>query len=156
VLGFQNVEVVRKMLDEVHRVLKPAGLFAANEAIWKPRVETERVAEINHTCEADFGLRQATDIAWGIADWIDAIQACGFDVRSANLLEEHLPDIVQARDKPFARGSLTSRLLARYIQIRSYINPRAIKQHLDYRRRLQSHQEDGQYIEERLFFLQKT
>jgi ubiquinone/menaquinone biosynthesis C-methylase UbiE len=155
VLGFQEVELVVKMLREIQRVLRPGGLYVANEAIWKAQLDQQVVAEINRSCEADFGLRQSTDQAWSITQWLDAIQAAGFRVRSANLLGVHLKTVEQKAEHS---GEYTTVTLWRFLwsyRVCPLLDPRMILGHLRYRRLLRDHTQDGRYLEERLFVLEK-
>lgn len=155
VIGFQDTIVIQKMLGEIQRVLKPNGLFVANEAVWRAHIDPQVVAEINRTCEADFGLRQATDQAWDIDDWQEAIEAAGFHIHSVNLIGEHLTGLAGFDRKMVVKEPLASRLLTRLFQVRSYLSPRLVAQHVSYRKRLRKHKEDGNFIEDRLFILQK-
>jgi SAM-dependent methyltransferase len=155
VLGFQDVAVVRKMLHEIQRVLRGGGLYVANEAIWRPGVDSQIVEEINHSCEADFGLRQATDRGWSISDWLEAMQACELNVRSADLLEARPLIAGGGQRKLSPQGSPGSRFFNRFHLLRRYLDPEMLAQLLRYRRLLRSHLGDGQYIEGRLLIMEK-
>jgi SAM-dependent methyltransferase len=155
VIGFQEVGIVVQMLGEIQRVLKPGGVYVANEAIWKPNLDSQVVAQINYSCEADFGLRQSTDQPWSIAHWLDAAQAAGFRLHSADLLEVHLKVVEDGGAQSAARYTGTSRLFTWIYRQRSLLDRRSLQQHLRYRRLLQKHRQDGAYLEERLFILEK-
>src|SRR5918911_5098628 len=89
VLGIQSPDAARAMLSEIYRVLKAGGLYAANEAIWKSGVTQQVAHSINAACLAGFGLRQASDRAWGASDWIGIMEEAGFERVSAEPLEQN-------------------------------------------------------------------
>ena len=143
VLGFQDVQVATDMLSELWRVLRPGGLYVANEAIWKPDVSPEQADVINARALAHFGLRQASDAPWSVREWRQAMERAGFEVLSAAILR---PVPAFAEDAP----SVTVR-----INWRHGASPRLLWRRWYYRRRLRQHHADGQAIESRLFVLRK-
>jgi SAM-dependent methyltransferase len=152
VLGFQDAAVTRALLREAHRLLKAGGRCVANEAIWRPAASGEIVAAINRACLADFGLRQASEAPWDLQDWLDLVQACGFRVVSADLLDAHAPRVQRRRTSTERLSSL----LTGFYRARSFLHPALLRQRRRYRRLLERHRQDGQYIEARLFVLAKT
>ena len=136
VLGMQTSEVARRLLKEVRRVLKPGGLYVANEAVWKAEVDPQLVSVINARCERDFGSRQASEEPWSVDDWVAVMQECGLEVRSWAK-----PD---AREKRKSKATRVRRL-------GKLLSPRLVRDTLRYRDRLKSHRDDGQFIEARLF-----
>jgi SAM-dependent methyltransferase len=172
VLGFQDAVPARKLLAEIFRVLKPGGLYVANEAVWKPSVSDDLVASIYRSCQADFGLCHASAQNWPAREWCDVMRAAGFAVLSA----EKLP--VQAGHARHGfplgiRGSgsfprdpvtrhldrqtrlLLSRLVRFSYRVKASLSPRVVRRRLTYRRRLRRHSADGDLIEPRLFVLKK-
>ena len=152
VLGFQHEKVSLQMLAEIFRVLKPGGLYVANEAIWKKGVPEETVTKINQACIADFGLRQASERAWDIRDWIDRIEETGFSVLSTDFIVKpgH-----KAGKASFGITKSLSSAITSYYKIGSYLNPKTLTERINYRKLLKKHKADGQYIEARLLVLQK-
>jgi SAM-dependent methyltransferase len=151
VLGFQDAASTRALLREAHRLLRAGGRCVANEAIWRPGVSGEVVAAINRACLADFGLRQASEEAWDLQDWLDLVRACGFRVVSADRLDAHAPQVQRRRA---FREHLSSLLTASY-RVRSFLHPVLLRQRRRYRCLLEKHRQDGQYVEGRLFVLVK-
>ena len=85
VLGFQDAEGAKALLGEIYRVLKPGGIFAANEAIWRTGVPAGTIAAVNATCLADFGLRMASDSPWALDEWLGVMKSAGFHFRSTGV-----------------------------------------------------------------------
>jgi len=140
VLGFQTALDTRAMLAEIFRVLKPRGRYLANEAIWKTTVDASVAARINALSLRDFGLRPASELPWHVDEWLTLMLATGFCVRSADLL---IPT------KGFTRSSSWLKWL------KIFLRPHLLAPALYYRRRLRAHQDEGKYLEARLFVLEK-
>jgi len=155
VIGFQDTFVIQSMLREIYRVLKPGGLYVANEAIWKQPVKAETVAALNQACLADFGLRQASEAAWGISDWLQAFSQANFYVISAQLLEEESGPSVSASWRKPCLGLTSSRALSAVYELKGFLAPTLLAQKRRYARLLKRHRRDGEYIEGRLFVAQK-
>jgi len=151
VLGFQDAAPARALLSEIRRALNPGGLYVANEAIWKRSVPEEVVASINAAGLADFGLRQASEWAWSVEDWQGVMEGAGFRVLSTQLLEEAPAVTVGGGSWRLA----LSALLTRATRLRGALSPALRRQGAHYRRLLAAHREDGRYVEDRLFILQK-
>lgn len=143
-LGIQRDAVIRKMLVEAHRVLRPGGLFVANEAIWKSSVDQSTVATVNRLSETDFGLRQASEHAWFIDRWLEEFCDAGFRPVTWSSLEAPGP------------GSRPNAVIARWIKgLRIVSSPLLWREYRFYRRRLARHRPDGALIEARLFVCRK-
>jgi cyclopropane fatty-acyl-phospholipid synthase-like methyltransferase len=155
VLGFQDAAIARAMLAEVFRVLKRGGRVVANEAIWKRAVSQETVARINQANLADFGLRLASEHAWGVDDWLHLMAATGFSVVSADLLERHTANARESPAAPLSWRLALSDALTRYYRVRGWLIPGVRVRRARYRKLLERHRADGQYIESRLFVLGK-
>jgi ubiquinone/menaquinone biosynthesis C-methylase UbiE len=151
VLGFQDTAPAEALLGEIWRVLKAGGLYVANEAIWKRTTPKEVVAAINAAGLADFGLRQASERAWSVEDWRQVMERAGFRVLSAQRLAE--APAVKAGD--ISWRLVLSALLTGATRLRGTLSPALRKQGARYRRLLAAHRQDGQYVEDRLFVLQK-
>jgi SAM-dependent methyltransferase len=154
VLGFQDASSARQMLSEIYRVLKPGGIFAANEAIWKEGVQGDLAAQLYRNELADFGRGQASEQAWSLNDWLGVMREAGFEVVSADRLD----DLVAKHTSQDGRrtASLTiSALLTNMYRLKGYVNPGLAAQRARYRRLLREHRLDGQYIEGWLFVLRR-
>lgn len=156
VLGVQDAAAARQMLQEIYRVLKPGGRFVANEAIWKPGVTTDRIAAINRDGLADFGLRQASAEPWALPDWLALFRELGFTVGDHLLLAKLLETFGVPEDGPQPAGLRRSETLTRLLQLKSLLHPALLRERRRYRRLLDRHRGDGQYIEARLFTLFKA
>jgi ubiquinone/menaquinone biosynthesis C-methylase UbiE len=162
VLGFQDAAASEALLAEIYRVLEPGGLYVANEAIWKKQVSQATVAEINQACLADFGLRQASRLAWSLADWVRLMEITGFEVLSAQDLNDYTA-IAHTTSAASAKGwrlgawrLLLSKGLSLICKIKALLNPSMLRQRTKYKQLLEKHRLDGQYIEAHLFVLKKA
>jgi ubiquinone/menaquinone biosynthesis C-methylase UbiE len=162
VLGFQDAAASVALLAEIYRVLEPGGLYVANEAIWKKQVSQATVAEINQACLADFGLRQASTLAWSLDDWLQLMQAVGFEVLSAQDLNDYAAITHSTSDASSKEWRLSawrlilSKSLSLAYKIKALLNPSMLRQRTKYKQLLEKHRLDGQYIEARLFVLKKA
>jgi SAM-dependent methyltransferase len=154
VLGFQDAEGAAALLREIYRVLKPGGLFAANEAIWRSGAPAETIAAINAACLADFGLRMASDSPWALDDWLGVMKSAGFQVVCADLISARSGARKTTRPGPDLR-TLASGAVTRFYWLRSHVSPSGQRARARFRRLNRQHQADGSYIEPRLFVLAK-
>lgn len=151
-LGFQDETTARCMLAEIMRVLSPGGRYVANEAVWRRGVSAREARHIYESCQADFGLCQASLQPWNVDDWCAAMGDAGFRVVAADRLAERLTNQPQAVsvDEPAGAGSLPLS-----DSWRSLMHPRLIWERLHYRRLLARHKDDGLAMESYLFILEK-
>jgi SAM-dependent methyltransferase len=155
VLGFQDAEGAAALLREIYRVLKPGGIYAANEAIWRPGVPAETIAAINSACLADFGLRMASDSPWALDDWLGVMIDAGFHVVNADLISAPSGGRKTTSPRPDLR-TLASVAVTRFYWLRSHVSPAGRRARARFRRLNRQHHADGSYIEPRLFVLAKT
>ena len=156
VLGFQDAGSAKGMLSEVYRVLKPGGLFVANEAIWKDGVQNEVAARINRAEVEDFGLGQASEQAWALEDWLQLMRGVGFEIVSSERLDDLGRGQVEVVSPFGVRYSLlASGVLTRLYHLKGTLHPGLLAERARYRRLLREHEADGEYIEGRLFVLRK-
>ena len=153
-LGFHDAVTAPAMLAEIYRVLKPRGLYVANETMWKTTVAPEMVAMINAECEKDFGVRQAAEQPWTAESWRALMRGAGFEIVSDELLGACLPAGRDPLDR-FSLGLLASNAVSLSYDIKGHLTPRLVKQKLEYRKRLNKDYGYGQHIEARLFVLRK-
>jgi SAM-dependent methyltransferase len=155
VLGFQDAAAARRMLGEIGRVLRPGGRYVANEAIWRQGVPDATVAAITVATARDFGSGQASPQNWALDEWRVAMQAAGFEICSADTLEAYAARSGPPRPVRPSLRLLLSHLVTWLYRVRGYSSLRVIRRERRYRRLLQAHRAEGQYIEARLFVLQK-
>jgi ubiquinone/menaquinone biosynthesis C-methylase UbiE len=151
VLGFQSVDAAQRMLAEVHRMLKPGGLYIANEAVWKPGIPADTIAEIYRTSVEDFGLCQASEQPWSYAEWAEEMWRAGFEVASSEVLEPSSSSAFGGNGKL----PLGMRAYKVYHLARKRLLPGLRAARREYRQPIQRHTADGQTIEARLFVLRK-
>lgn len=163
VLGFQDERRAEGMLAEIFRTLKPGGLYVANEAIWKQGVSQAIVDAIHDTSLDDFGLCQASPQAWSLTPWLNLMRQAGFAILSSRLLGSTLADPLALPHPVLPHPSSKQRLLhlrlacfSLFYRLRRYWVPQLRRANRTYEKRLQKHRQDGQYIEARLFVLQKS
>ncbi|HVO74039.1 MAG TPA: class I SAM-dependent methyltransferase [Ignavibacteriaceae bacterium] len=140
VLGFQDDDDLNSLIDEIKRVLKTKGIFAANDVVWKKGLNDEIVTKINAECLNDFGMRHATQDYWNYEDWKNFYIKNGFEILSSELI----PD----QDRPEINGNGKSPGLT----LRS---PFILFKDLRYRMKMRKHKNDKEYVEARLFLMQK-
>lgn len=155
VLGFQDASIACALLAEIHRVLKPGGLYAANEAVWKRGTPEETVQAVNAACLRDFGLRAASECAWSVDDWLRLMHEAGFRVLSADSLDERTQNAAQCRAAPSSLGLTLSHALTLGYKVRARFVPRLMRQRARYRRLVAQPRAEGPHQEARLFVLQK-
>ncbi|MCB8945789.1 MAG: methyltransferase domain-containing protein [Ardenticatenaceae bacterium] len=154
VLGFQQVGDAAALLAQIFRVLRPGGLFIANEAVWQPEVTAAQTAAMYARNMADFGISQAAPQPWSVAEWLALMQSVGLSVIAAEgvaayglafpPMPPHSPQLLR-RSQQFSR-------LCRW---QSYVRPDLVQKRLLFRGRLKAHEGDGRLLESRLFVLQK-
>ncbi|HET6446820.1 MAG TPA: class I SAM-dependent methyltransferase [candidate division Zixibacteria bacterium] len=154
VLGFQKTDIAEDMLAEIFRALKPGGLFAANDAIWMQGVSQAIVETIHDESLDDFGLSPASRQAWSLEQWLYVMQQAGFTVISAELLESA---VAASAISPSRRILLRLRLgtFSAFYRSKRHWSPRLCRAKRTYDERVRKHRLDGQYIEGRIFVLQK-
>jgi SAM-dependent methyltransferase len=169
VLGMQDAEGARALLKEIYRVLRPGGRYVANEAIWRAGVPPQTIARINATCLRDFGLRQASDAPWSLPDWLQVMEEAGFRVLSAELISERKYQVPSAEYRVESNRhtelgtrysvlgtAILSAALTRSYWLRGLLTPQVRRARARYRYLNEQHRKDGQYIEPRLFVLEKV
>ncbi len=154
VLGFQDAQGAKALLQEMYRVLKPSGRYVANEAIWRTGVPAKTIAAINASCLADFGLRMASDSPWALDEWLGVMKDAGFQVVSSDIISAAPGDRKTARSSLDLR-TLASNALSRFYWLHSYLTPSGRRARALYRVLNRQHHDDGMYIEPRLFVLDK-
>jgi len=155
VLGFQNPTNAQAMLEQIFRVLKPGGLYVANEAIWRSGVSDDVAAAIYATCMADFGICQTSEQPWSLDDWLGLARTVGFSVVTADILEEQVAQTGHMVRAPIVWRQLFADSLTWYYRTKGRLHWRLRQQRDEYRRHLEAHREDGRYMESRLLVLAK-
>jgi cyclopropane fatty-acyl-phospholipid synthase-like methyltransferase len=151
VIGFQDESGVKSLLGEAKRVLKKDALFALNDAIWKKNASFDDITRINKSCIEDFGLTQASVQPWFIDDWRRIFKEAEFEIITDNLIS----DLLGKSDKRRKSGIFKSAIISKFFQIKGMLTPSLWKKHLRYKKLLEKHSGDGNYIESRLFVLKK-
>ena len=102
----------------------------------------------------DFGLSPASRQAWSLEQWLYVMQQAGFTVISAELLESA---VAASAISPSRRILLRLRLgtFSAFYRSKRHWFPRLRRAKRTYDERVRKHRLDGQYIEGRIFVLQK-
>jgi SAM-dependent methyltransferase len=150
VLGYQDAAAAAAILAEVHRVLRSGGRFVANEAVWREGVAAATVAATNARALAHFGLRPATEWAWGVDGWTSLMRQAGFTVLAA----DPLPPGRRGKEAFRPRLALTEAYTF-LRRARAGLSPRLWAARRVYHRLLAAHREDDNLLEARVFVLEK-
>ena len=151
VLGIQPPESAATFLNEVWRVLKVGGRFAANEGVWKTGTSQHIIAAINEACMKDFGFSVASCAGWSKDDWILCMRRAGFTVVGTESLNLHAPATVD-----HSMIAHFSRLVTLAFRLRAMLNPRLFGLRRHYQQLLEKHRDDHHHIEANLFVAIKT
>jgi SAM-dependent methyltransferase len=134
-----------RVLAECIRVLRPGGLLAFNERIWRPGVSQAQADEINAYSLRAFGIPAATRAPLDHAGWVRLLQAAGFaDVRA-----EPLRSVVPHGPQPAARRQQLAR------RLRQLRHPRTALQAARFARAARRGGERWAQLENYLFFARK-
>ncbi|MCI0396905.1 MAG: methyltransferase domain-containing protein [Chloroflexi bacterium] len=155
VIGILSSRDIEAVLDEVYRVLGGQGCFVLNDAIWKKSISPEQVQVINRACLEDFGLLQASEAAWSVDDWHEIFRRHGFQVQSF-LIEECLKPGNRSLQSAMNWRDVASETLSKAYKISGYLNRGLLFEKKKYSQLLKQHQDDGKYIESRIFVLSKN
>jgi SAM-dependent methyltransferase len=137
VIGFQNKESIKVILNEANRVLKKGGILVLNEALWKENVDDKTVSSIYETSEKDFGLAQASGSNIDLRSLLSICGECGFQpLKQINL------DVLNGR---FKQNELSKKFEFK-MKIRSLLSLKYILNEISFRRKLARHKNDGVYI----------
>jgi ubiquinone/menaquinone biosynthesis C-methylase UbiE len=150
VLGFQDTDDIRNSLQEIFRVLRPGGRFAAIDAIWNDKLDESALADINAGCLADFGLRQSSEDAWRKSDWLREFQACGFRVENAELCANLQQSVSHRASVPLAAS-----LAVLPHKISCYFSPSHARMRRRYRKMIEKHLPEGELTDAVMFVLRK-
>ncbi len=91
VLAIQSEESLRKLLQNIQKWLKPAGILICNETIWLPTTPNSQINEINEKCLQRFGIIQANGDFPYPADWLQLFESYGLKVIQSNAISEEIP-----------------------------------------------------------------
>lgn len=149
VMGFQDLQNLKFILAEIHRVLKTGGIFAVNEALWKENVTDETVKEIYESSEKDFGLSQASSANINIKTLITVCEKTGFAMLKLVNLDDENDMIVADNSNNISREYNIKK------KRKSILNLGFIINELNYRRKLKKHKNDGSFINSWLLKLKK-
>lgn len=155
VLGILDSQTIELVLDEMYRVLDKVGIIVLNDAIWKRTVTAEQAQTINHTCIRDFGLPLASAPPWNVTDWHALFRQHAFQVDSF-LIDDYLKTADNTIQINNNWRDLASDTLTRGYKFIGYTKSGLRLKKQQYDRLLQQHQNDGRFIESRIFVLTKS
>jgi SAM-dependent methyltransferase len=153
VLGFQTPAAARVLLAEIHRVLRPGGVFVANEAVWRAGTDPATVSRVYVSSLRDFGLAQASGAGWTAGAWIRCMEGVGLRVRSHEPLEQAAARTAVAGRAP--RSSISESLQTLVRRARGLAAAGLVRERLKYRRLLARHRQDGRHVEAYLFVAER-
>jgi len=147
VLAILDTGQLHFTLGEIHRVLKPGGVFIGNEAIWKPETFPALRQDINRAILRDFMLIQSNAELAGVEDWTALFAAHGLELITAVPLAGvgGYPALPLPRKPLWQYLPDSGRMLCRYL----------LPVHYRYRRKLRSYHHVRRHIEAYLFGVRK-
>lgn len=152
VIGFQKEPDIKFILDEIYRILKSGGKFIANEAIWKKNAPQDTIRNICDNSVEEFGLPPSTEKPFGLDEWFQLFSSCNFEVLSYEDLNELCIEKIRI-ERNFR--IMLSDLFTKLTQFKNLFNISYLRERRRYKVLLKKHQEDGKFLESRLFILYK-
>lgn len=80
VLSILSLDEIKENLKEAKRVLKPGGILALNESIWRDSIMEHEIIEINKYCKNKFGIHLAQQELHSIQAWQNLFLAQQFEM----------------------------------------------------------------------------
>ena len=152
VICFQPLTTVKKIITEVHRVLKDNGIFAANEAVWKNNTPAELIDDVNLNAERDFGLRPASEEHLYLEDWKKIFNDSCLEVLKCDNIGSFKDSIT----KPFKYNILLSNIFTLFSKLKIIINPVLLKDFIFYKKIMKTHRKDMPILDAIIFVLKKN
>lgn len=158
VLGIQKPEAAPIFLSEVFRVLRKGGRFVASEGVWKKGVSPDVVKEASELGLRQFGFSMASSQGWSFQEWQLCMEHAGFAVVRAELL----PPASEGRLRRWT-GALhnlsfplaLSKLVTAGFRLRGRVSSGINRERRRYRSALARDGQFNDYLEARLFVLEK-
>lgn len=150
VLCFQDLTIVDNLLNEINRVLKPGGIYSANEAIWVSGVAKEIISSITEKAIKDFGLVPATADICYYDNWIKKFNEKGFDTVSAEKISPSQGHPARTNSK-----IIISNLFNLIYKSKIIFFPSLLREFIRYKRLIKSYARNEPALEARLFILKK-
>lgn len=104
VLGIIQQPALSVLMEEIRRVIKPAGTFFSVDAVWRLNTPKEKIKQVNNRCLKDFGIIQSNESPSDENEWkaffiqtgfvniqsleIEKVNALKLDKDYVNLLSE--------------------------------------------------------------------
>lgn len=121
VLGIQEDDTLRKLLTELHRLLKKDGMLLFNETIWLEETTREEAVRINEKCLSAFGIIQSNSKYLHLGDWQQLLSETGFHID----LVEVAGEVATTNQLSFSfKGKFLSEVFNMFGKLKSILNTR--------------------------------
>lgn len=88
VLGIIQQPALSVLMEEIRRVLKPAGTFFSVDAVWELNTPKEKIKEVNNRSLKDFGIIQSNESPSDENEWNAFFSQTGFvNIQSLEIKE---------------------------------------------------------------------
>lgn len=114
VLGIQNEEGLKHILQNIRKWLKPNGKLICNETVWLTHVSKEEIDRINQLCLEHFGIIQANAEFPNPNHWLELFTSFDFKVLHTSPIEKEQPTFRFEQNKRSKRFTQKGKINAKF------------------------------------------